>query len=96
MPYRELRAQRRRGGGEAGDWRIERDYQELKQEIGLGHYEGRGWRGFHHHASLCIAAYDFLVAERAAFPLSAERSTPLIQAPAVPKTYWPRGAADPA
>jgi len=38
-------------------WRIERDYQELKQELDLGHYEGRGWRGFHHHASLCIAAY---------------------------------------
>ena len=77
-------------------WRIERDYQELKQEIGLGHYEGRGWRGFHHHASLCIAAYGFLVAERAAFSPSAERGTPLIQAPAVPETYRPRGAADPA
>ena len=51
-------------------WLIERDYQELKQEIGLGHYEGRGWRGFHHHASLCIAAYGFLVAERCLFPLS--------------------------
>ena len=37
-------------------WRIERDYQELKQELGLGHFEGRGWRGFHHHATLCIAA----------------------------------------
>ena len=36
-------------------WRIERDYQELKQELGLGHFEGRGWRGFHHHATLCIA-----------------------------------------
>ena len=36
-------------------WRIERDYQELKQEVGLGHFEGRGWRGFHHHATLCIA-----------------------------------------
>src|SRR4051795_9626422 len=45
-------------------WRIERDYQELKQELGLGHYEGRGWRGFHHHATLCIAAYAFLIAER--------------------------------
>ena len=45
-------------------WRIERDYQELKQDFGLGHYEGRGWRGFHHHASLCIAAYGFLMAER--------------------------------
>lgn len=45
-------------------WRIERDYQELKQEFGLGHYEGRNWRGFHHHASLCIAAYAFLMRER--------------------------------
>jgi SRSO17 transposase len=45
-------------------WRIERDYQDLKQEFGLGHFEGRGWRGFHHHASLCIAAYGFLVAQR--------------------------------
>ena len=45
-------------------WRIERDYQELKQEFGLGHYEGRGWRGFHHHATLCIAAYGFLISER--------------------------------
>jgi hypothetical protein len=40
-------------------WRIERDYQDLKQDFGLGHYEGRGWRGFHHHASLSIAAYGF-------------------------------------
>ena len=47
-----------------GRWRIERDYLELKQELGLGHYEGRNWRGFHHHASLCIAAYDFLTMER--------------------------------
>lgn len=49
-------------------WRIERDYQDLKQEIGLGHYEGRGWRGFHHHATLCIAAYGFLITERSAIP----------------------------
>ena len=48
-------------------WRIERDYQELKDEIGLGHFEGRGWRGFHHHATMCIAAYAFLVAERGTF-----------------------------
>ena len=48
-------------------WRIERDYQDLKQEVGLGHYEGRGWRGFHHHATLCIAAYGFLISERGAF-----------------------------
>ena len=49
-------------------WRIERDDQELKQEVGLGHDEGRGWRGFHHHATLCIAAYGFLVAEQATIP----------------------------
>jgi hypothetical protein len=48
-------------------WIIERDYEELKQELGLGHYEGRGWRGFHHHAVLCIAAYGFLVSERNRF-----------------------------
>ena len=51
-------------------WRIERDYQELKQEFGLSHYEGRGWRGFHHHATLTIAAYAFLVAERLIDPSS--------------------------
>jgi hypothetical protein len=49
-------------------WRIERDYQELKQEFGLGQYEGRGWRGLHHHITLCVAAYGFLIAERATFP----------------------------
>ena len=45
-------------------WRIERDFEEFEQELGLGHFEGRGWRGFHHHASLCVVAYGFLVAER--------------------------------
>src|SRR6185436_17609715 len=49
-------------------WRIERDYQDLKQDLGLGHYEGRGWRGFHHHASLSIAAYGFLLAQRLRHP----------------------------
>jgi SRSO17 transposase len=39
-------------------WRIERDDQELKQELGLGHYEGRNWRGFHHHATLTCPDYD--------------------------------------
>ena len=51
-------------------WRIERDYLELKQEVGLGHYEGRGWRGFHHHATLCIAAYGFLISEKEILPPS--------------------------
>ena len=54
-----------------GRWRIERDYQELEQELGLGHDEGRGWCGFHHHATLCIAAYAFLIAERAGLSPSA-------------------------
>ena len=48
-------------------WIIERDYEELKQELGLGHYEGRNGRGFYHHAALCIAAYGLLVAERGRF-----------------------------
>jgi len=54
-------------------WPIERDYEELKGELGLSHYEGRGWRGFHHHATLCIAAYGFLISERDAIPPSASR-----------------------
>jgi len=54
-------------------WRIERDYQELKQEVGLSHFEGRGWRGFHHHATLCIAAYGFLISERETIPPSRPR-----------------------
>jgi len=49
-------------------WRIERDYEELKSELGLAHFEGRGWRGFHHHAKQCITAYGFLIRERAAIP----------------------------
>ena len=76
-------------------WRIERDYLELKQEIGLGHFEGRGWRGFHHHATLCIAAYAFLVAERAAFPPSQARCGTIVEMPALPEDYRPRGAANP-
>ncbi len=51
-------------------WRIARDDQDREQELGLGHYEGRGWRGFHHHATLCIAAYGFLISERGAIPPS--------------------------
>jgi SRSO17 transposase len=74
-------------------WRIERDYLELKQEIGLGHFEGRGWRGFHHHATLCIAAYGFLVSERAAFPPSKTLEAGLFEATALPENYRPRGAS---
>ena len=77
-------------------WRIERDYQELKQEVGLGHFEGRSWRGFHHHATMCIAAYGFLVAERGAFPPSAPRSRYFSEKPAIPQSYRPRGSPAPA
>jgi SRSO17 transposase len=49
-------------------WRVERDYQELKGEIGLDHFEGRTWNGFHHHAALCAAAHAFLALQRALFP----------------------------
>ena len=74
-------------------WRIERDYQELKQEVGLGHFEGRGWRGFHHHATLCIAAYGFLISERETIPPSATRPAPIFSQLAIPESYRPRGAA---
>ena len=71
-------------------WRIERDYQELKGELGLNHYEGRGWVGFHHHGALCIAAYAFLIAERARLfppkPLAFLKAAPL------PEGFRPRGS----
>lgn len=72
-------------------WRIERDYQELKQELGLGHYEGRGWRGFHHHATLTIAAYGFLISERGAIPPSAKS---IFKTPLLSRGYRPRGSPD--
>jgi len=76
-------------------WRIERDYQELKQELGLGHYEGRGWRGFHHHAVLTIAAYGFLVAERLTTTRSnvgPKKNFFQRQVPTLPANYVPRGS----
>jgi SRSO17 transposase len=77
-------------------WRIERDYLELKQEIGLGHYEGRGWSGFHHHGTLCIAVYGFLISEREMIPPSGPHCTSRFKKPAIPDSYRPRGAPDPA
>jgi SRSO17 transposase len=73
-------------------WIIERDYEELKQELGLGHYEGRSWRGFHHHATLCIAAYGFLVAERNLFSPSARIGNLGLPAPQPPPDFRPRGS----
>jgi SRSO17 transposase len=74
-------------------WRIERDYQELKQEVGLGHFEGRGWRGFHHHATMCIAAYGFLISERETIPPSRPCSTTIFPTPVLPDGYRPRGSS---
>jgi SRSO17 transposase len=73
-------------------WIIERDYEELKQELGLGHYEGRGWRGFHHHATLCIAAYGFLVAERSRFSPSARAGQVDLPVAEMPLKFRPRGS----
>lgn len=71
-------------------WRIERDYEEMKQELGLDHFEGRGWRGFHHHGALCIAAYAFLAAERAR--LSPPEPLAFLRAATLPEGFRPRGA----
>ena len=75
-------------------WRIERDYQELKGSFGLDHYEGRGWRGFHHHSVLSIAAYAFAAAERAR--LSPPEPLSFLRAAPVPHGFKPRGAASAA
>jgi SRSO17 transposase len=77
-------------------WVIERDYEELKQELGLGHYEGRGWRGFHHHATLCIAAYGFLVSERSRFSPSARAGHVGLSVPNPPTNFRPRGSPRPS
>ena len=74
-------------------WRIERDYLELKQEVGLGHYEGRGWRGFHRHATLCIAVYGFLISEKETIPPSGPARIWRSTQSALPDGYRPRGSA---
>ena len=65
-------------------WRVERDYQELKQEIGLDHFEGRTWRGFHHHATLCAVAHGFLALRRALFPPEPSEMDPLSRTTGAP------------
>lgn len=74
-------------------WRIEHDYEELKSEIGLDHFEGRSWRGFYHHGTLCIAAYGFLVAERLRFsPLRDLHRKSLFEKLSIPENYIARGS----
>jgi SRSO17 transposase len=74
-------------------WIMERDDEELKQELGLGHYEGRGWRGFHHHGTLCIAAYSFLVAERSRFSRLARGGHLDLSTQKIPPDFQPRGSS---
>ena len=45
-------------------WKIEQGYQQMKEELGLDHFEGRSWRGFHHHAVLVMLAFGFLALEQ--------------------------------
>lgn len=71
-------------------WRIERDYQELKDELGLDHYEGRGWRGFHHHGVLCMVAYCFLAADRGR--LSPPQAIAYLKPAPLPTGFRPRGS----
>lgn len=72
-------------------WRIERDYQTLKQELGLNQFEGRSWTGFHHHATLCIATYGFLTLERLRHP-GREKNVRRPKQPSLPDDYIPRGS----
>jgi SRSO17 transposase len=58
-------------------WRTERMYQDLKGELGLDHFEGRSFPGWHHHLSVAICCYAFVLAERLrAFPPSSRRAGP--------------------
>jgi SRSO17 transposase len=57
-------------------WHIERDYQDMKGEVGLDHFEGRTWRGFHHHATLCAVAHGFLALQRALSPPERQQPDP--------------------
>ena len=71
-------------------WRIERDYEDLKGELGLDHFEGRSWTGFHHHGALCLAAFAFIAAERVrGFSPSRAAFLPPRQ---TPEDFRPRGS----
>jgi SRSO17 transposase len=73
-------------------WRIKRDCQDLKQELGLGQYKGRGWRGFHHHATLCTAAYGLLLVEMEALPSAGQRKPFLSKNTPYRAGHQPRGS----
>ncbi|MBI4908444.1 MAG: IS701 family transposase [Acidobacteria bacterium] len=75
-------------------WIVQRDFDELKRELGLGHFEGRNWRGFHHHATLCIAAFGFLLTERTRFSQPARAGSLGLHFPKPPARFHPRGAPE--
>jgi SRSO17 transposase len=76
-------------------FRIEQDYGHLKDDLGLDHFEGRSWNGFHHHLALCSAAYAYLIARRGRFPPSAIDAGAGLEIPALPRDYLPRGTPTP-
>ena len=51
-------------------WAVEQGYQQMKEELGLDHFEGRSWHGFHRHATLVMLAYGFLTLERLRAPVA--------------------------
>ena len=71
-------------------WRIEQDYREMKDELGLDHFEGRTWPGFHHHVAMCAVAFGFLALQRALF--SPEKKASAVHRP----TATPSAAKGPA
>jgi SRSO17 transposase len=70
-------------------WPVEQGYQQMKEELGLSRFEGRSWRGFHHHACLVLLAYGFLALEQRrakeapASPGSKSEQEPRITLPAI-------------
>ena len=66
-------------------WRVEQDYRELKDELGLDHFEGRSWQGFHHHLALVTTAFVFLRQEQARLRRGAQKKpAPFHAAPGAP------------
>ena len=74
-------------------WRVEQDYRELKEELGLDHFEGRSWQGFHHHLALVTAAFVFLQQEQARLRRRAQKKStaahPAAGAPLTPGRAHP-------
>jgi SRSO17 transposase len=66
-------------------WHVEQGYQQLKEELGLDHFEGRSWSGFHHHATMCFLAYGFLALERLrGTPTALDDEVVVVEEPASP------------